>query len=778
MNKLMLNGLWDLSFTNPIDNQIMHTKIQIPSNVEPKLVELGLIENYMPVDNAYATTKFEAVDDWTYTTIFSAKDLVSGKKQLVFEGIDTIAQVYLNNEKILDCENMHIAYKYDVTAKLKDENELKVIIRSCQLYAQNRPHDIFSAPHGNYGTWDVLSHIRKARHNGGWDNAPRVFTTGIYRPVYIEVLDQNRFEDVYVYTETISEETVTIGAFWQYVSSETDCMQDRMIYTISDENEIVYTYTHEVFFTQGSSHLTIPRDKIELWWPSGFGKAKLYDLKIEIARNGKTVASHTQKLGIRTIELEKTDFVDNDGNGEFVFVVNGEKVFIRGTNWKPLHPLGSTADQLTKSQKALNEIVNLNCNSVRIWGGGIYEDASFFDFCDRNGILVWQDFMFACEVPSTEEWYCRLVAKEAEFVIKKYRNHPSMAIWCGDNEDDECLGWHHRYSQALPSDNTITRKILKDAVVRFDPYRAYIESSPYASDENFAERKKGMLTHHQTETHMYPLFEDYEQELKNTKSIFIGETGPIEINSFTVNERIFELEKNRLQKLWDNNDIPPFEPLHQLDGYMAGLLRCGKNLTKKFFEKEFAFTDWKHHAFAINLLSAELFKDIIEYCRACRWSKSGVIWWSLMDMWPMICNYSVIDCDFNKKLAYHWIKQSQQEFIISAISKEVGGDLRLYVANDTLYTKKAEYTVTAYDKYLNKKQIAKGIWAQDKNSATEIQKLAPSEDAELWIIEWTVDGKVYKNHAFSKKYADYDTMRKWVKIIGEECGFVNEITEL
>ena len=731
----------------------------------------------MPVDNAYATTKFEAVDDWTYTTVFSSKDLAEGKKQLVFEGIDTIAQVYLNGEKILDCENMHIAYKFDVTDKLKDENELKVIIRSCQIYAKDRPHDVFSAPHGNYGTWDVLSHIRKARHNGGWDNAPRIFTTGIYRPVYIEVLDEERFEDVYVYTESIGEENVAIGTFWRYASTEPTCLEDTMVYTISDGDETVYTYSHKVFFTQGSTQFKIPRDKIELWWPSGFGKANLYDLKIEVVRNGKAIATHTQKLGIRTIELEKTDFVDSDGNGEFVFVVNGEKVFIRGTNWKPLHPLGSIADKLTKDQKALNEIVNLNCNAVRIWGGGIYEDKAFFDFCDQNGILIWHDFMFACEVPATEEWYCRLVAQEAEYVIKKYRNHPSMAIWCGDNEDDECLGWHHRTSKVVPSDNKITRKILKDAVTRFDPYREYVESSPYASDENFKERKKGLVEHHQTETHMYPLFEDYEQELKTTKSIFIGETGPIEINSFTVNERIFELEKERLERLWENNDIPAFEPLHQLDGYMAGLIRCGQNLINKFFGKEFKFDEWKHHAFAINLISAELFKDIIEYCRISRWSKSGVIWWSLMDMWPMICNYSVIDCDFNKKLAYHWIKQSQQEFIIGAVSKEVSGDLYLYAINDTLSEKQADYTVTAYDKNMNSKLIAKGLWTQAKNSSTEIQKLAPSSDAELWIIEWNVDGKVYKNHAFSKKYADYDTMRNWVGIIGKECGFINEISE-
>lgn len=220
MNKILLDGLWNLTFTNPLDNQKIDTTITVPSNVEPKLVELGLIDDYMPVDNAHATTEFEIVDDWTYTTSFSGKEIPKGTKQLVFEGIDTIADVYLNDEKIIDCENMHIAYKYDVTDKLKDNNELKVVIRSCQIWAQQKPHDIFSAGHGDCGVYDGLVHLRKTRHNWGWDNAPRVLTTGIYRSVYIEVLDDERFEDVYVYTEKINEDNVILNIMFMILKDD------------------------------------------------------------------------------------------------------------------------------------------------------------------------------------------------------------------------------------------------------------------------------------------------------------------------------------------------------------------------------------------------------------------------------------------------------------------------------------------------------------------------------------------------------------------------------
>jgi hypothetical protein len=132
--------------------------------------------------------------------------------------------------------------------------------------------------------------------------------------------------------------------------------------------------------------------------------------------------------------LDWTEDLEEDGTGSFEFFVNGEPIYIRGTNWKPLDPLASLADQKLKTGKALQEIKNLNCNMVRIWGGGIYEDSCFFDFCDRNGIMVWQDFMFACEFPAVDDDYCDLVAREAAYIVKKYRNHPSLAVWCGDND--------------------------------------------------------------------------------------------------------------------------------------------------------------------------------------------------------------------------------------------------------------------------------------------------------------------------------------------------------
>ena len=174
---------------------------------------------------------------------------------------------------------------------------------------------------------------------------------------------------------------------------------------------------------------------------------------------------------------------------------------------------------------------------------------------------------------------------------------------------------------------------------------------------------------------------------------------------------------------------------------------------------------------------AEIFKDVIEYCRVQRWTKTGVIWWSLCDMWPMLFNYSVMDCELNKKLPYFWIRQSQQEFALMAVRTELNGELSLYAVNDTLNVHKAEYSITAYDEKGNGKLIACGICKQDKNSSSLIQRIAEDENPELWIIKWKENGKEYMNHVFTKN-SSYEVMKKWVEIIGKEGNFANEIREL
>jgi len=782
--RISLDGKWSLSFTLPENEKKIDTVVSVPCNVEPYLVELGLLEDYYPTENAYATQRFEAVDDWTYTTEFSIDEAKRGyTRELVFEGIDTIAEVYLNGERILDCNNMHIAYRTDVTDKLKAINELRVVIRSSELWAREHLHDMFATAHDAVSIYDSQSHLRKARHQWGWDNAPRLITSGIIRSVYIEELPLKRFSEVYLYTEKITDTAVLMGANWCYKTDAKIFTDHKIRLSVLDEDNIVYSDTRRANFVQGTFKYSLSRDTVELWWPAGFGAPKLYTVRLEMLEGDVVSASFEAKQGIRTIFLDRTDDVTAD-DGRFQFTVNNEPVFIRGANWKPLDPLASVADVKTREGRALNEVKALNCNMVRVWGGGIYEDSSFFDYCDENGLLVWQDFMFACEVPPFDDEYCHRVSVEAEHIVKRYRNHTSLAVWCGDNEDDEALTWTMLHTNALPSDMRVSRKILSRAVLANDPYRNYVPSSPVASDNNFKDRKQGNWNnfHAQTENHFYCELTEQKRELRKGKSIFLGETGPFWGNAIIANDSIWEREAARMERLWDVDFDPDTslrrDPIfHQDDYYTKVWMRSCKNGCKSFFGKEFSFAEFKDFTLATNVICAEVFKDLIEYCRVMRPSKSGVIWWSLMDMWPMLFNYSVIDYEYNRKLAYYWIQKSQQEFAIMGVRVENDGELALYAANDTLNPKRVEYTVTSYDTDLRARTIASGICEQKKNSTSLIQRIAEPEEAQMWIIRWVDGESVCYNHVFTGM-PSYETMREWVRILERQLDIDGHFTEL
>ena len=783
MQKFLLNGEWSLTFTLPDEDKRIETTVSVPCNVEPYLVALGLIDDYMPADNAFATQKFEAVDDWTYTKCFDAPEIAEGYTQnLVFEGIDTIAEVFLNGEKLLDCNNMHLTHRIDVTNRLKKTcNELKVVIRSSELYAREHLHDMFSSSRDGVTNYDSYAHLRKARHQWGWDNAPRLITSGIIRSVYLEQLPPKRFEEVYLFTDKITDDYVLLGANWIYKTPKKVFCNHRIRVSLLDGDCVIHSQEEPALFVQGSSSYVVPRDKISLWWPAGFGEPKLYTVRLEMLEEGEVVARYEAPFGIRTIKLDWTEDTSDECPGEFVFYVNGERTYIRGTNWKPLDPLVSLSDAKLKEGRALAEIKALNCNMVRVWGGGIYEDEIFYNFCDRNGIMIWQDFMFACEVPPTDDEYCKTVAEEATFIVKKYRNHPALAVWCGDNENDKVMQHKNQNSQALPSDSKISREVLKKAVLCNDHFRTYLPSSPFVSDKTFIETTKGELIHHSTERHLYAEIHLEPSAIRACKSIFLGETGPFWTSAITVNNRIFAREKARAERLWNAPvELPVARNttiFHQDEYYFKRWRQSAKTNCEKLLGRDFAFSELHDFSIALNLLCAEDFKDLIEYCRTSRPHKTGVIWWSLMDMFPMLFNYSVIDCDYNRKMPYYWIQKSQQEFALMAVRKEIGGKLALYAANDTLEEHKAEYTVTAYEEDLSSHVIASGVCTQAKNAVGLIRQIEEGDRPQLLIIKWTENGNTYFNHAFTQT-TSYDIMRAWVEIIGREGGFLDDLLEL
>ena len=772
--RISLDGSWRLSYTD-VDTKIKRSIAgTVPGSVELDLQAAGLIGDVMPCDDISAAEFLEGVDDWTYTTTFDAPAAASGwSRELVFEGIDTIADVWLNGVHVIEARNMFIPHRADVGLLLREQgNELKVVIRSPLLWARENDHDPMSMGRGT----TVLSgqtHLRKPRHHWGWDNAPRLLTCGIWRPVYLEYLPPERFDNVYLYTERITDETVKLGVVWSVRSALPDTRGCCFEWRLSFKGKTLAEGDMKVHFVRGSIHFNLPRENAPLWWPLGFGEANLCDIELIFKKDGEPLCRWQSKWGLGIIRLDRDQGITPEGKGEFKFVVNNETCYIKGTNWKPADPIPARADE--KVIGFLESARDLGCNMIRIWGGGFYENDRFFDWCDENGIMVWQDFMFAGEFPTRDEGYCRAVANEARVIIESLRNHVSLAVWCGDNEDDEFLHWNHSETSILPSDNKISREVLREAVLRFDPYRKYVESSPYISDTNWKERHAPHVvdwktrhpknvSEHMCEAHLYTPVLTVPQVLRECPSRFLGETGPYYTCAVSDDKSIFERELPRIERLW-NEDFPASKrnlQHHQTDSYLQSWLQVSRELCVAWFGRDFELSEWEDMRFCVNIISASVFKEIIEFCRVDRPAKTGVLWWSLADMWPMLFNYSVIDCYGGKKAPYYWIRESQQHFALMIVRYELDGEIALYAANDTLTNHKGSYRVIAVAPNGDERVIALGEYNEPKNGARLIQRIPENDSSELLIIEWTENGKTSYNHFVTGKMPwSIDTWKLW-----------------
>ncbi len=750
---------WNLSF---VHQGTPHTiSATVPGNVEIDLQRAGLLEEPYPPDDMWAMRAFESVD-WVYEVSLTAPTLREGERiRLVFEGIDTIADVVLNGEKILRCENMFIPHMVDVTEKLKaDGNQLQVRIFSPELFARQ-----FTAPalHASREHHHGEAYLRKARHMWGWDNAPRLRSAGLWREVFLEVLPPIRFTEVYAYTNKANQDSASVGVDWNIATPDLDLSdyKGRVIFSFGGKVELERDF--EVEFTSGSLRraLTLPSPK--LWWPLGYGSPHLYDLQLLLYKNNQVVAEWKSKFGVREIELIRTETTNERGEGEFVFKCNGEKIYMRGTNWKPLDPLHSRAHLTTRQARDL--CVDLHCNMVRVWGGGIYEDHDFFDYCDEHGLLVWQDFMFACEFPPQDDFFQVSVAREAEVIVKRLRNHPSLALWCGDNEVDQLFFWGMLVSpKMLPSENWISRKLLKRAVHQHDPCRDYLESSPYISD-TIARTRWSEGDHKLSLAPEQHLYLGKEIFLNHCAAHFVSETGE---QLMSESPEIVQRELARAQRLWGEDAgserwrfAEAFES-HQLDGYFVVWKEQMRKLLQAFFQREFSLEPWTDLALAVNIVGGDYLKCAIEHFRIGKGRRTGLIWWSLLDMWPMMFNASLVDSKFRKKLPYDWIRQSQQPICLMAQASKDGKAIGIFAANDTRQKVQGRFRVFRVGTGGCEEDLLDGDFFVPPNATASLATLPQSDEQALLILEWKVEGCCDFNHfVCGNPPFSFESYREW-----------------
>jgi beta-mannosidase len=464
-------------------------KAEVPGEIHSALLQHNLIENPYFEDNE-KKLQWISETDWSYQATFTVTDSMMKFKglDLIFEGIDTYSGIFLNDSLLLSTENMFRQYRIPARQLLRiGENTLRILLYSPVKRGVEKAEKLsYKLPGSDTGTPQVGHFIRKPAYQFGWDWSPRFVTMGIHYSVKLTMHDRIYITDLRVRTIEIADTCAWLSA-------------DVTIQSSSEHQNAVIT-VRDAFkpFRLRKGENTIPVTfKIfnpDLWWPRGYGKQTLYDLTAKLFINGYLVDTIATRTGIRTVELNR----DEDEWGQsFYFRINGLPIFMKGANYVPQSnflTLVKDADY----RKMIRSVTDAGINMLRVWGGGVYEKEIFYNLCDEAGIMVWQDFMFANAMYPGDEVFLENVREEISYQVKRLRNHPSIAIWCGNNEIEVAWknwGWQKQYN-ITPTDSAkifsdyqnLFEVIIPSMLSNLNPARPYISTSPlsnWGKHENF-----------------------------------------------------------------------------------------------------------------------------------------------------------------------------------------------------------------------------------------------------------------------------------------------------
>lgn len=440
----------------------------LPATV-PGYVHLDLADNGVIEDPFFRMNELGSrwVDecDWTYRTVFEFQaDASLPRRVLRFEGLDTVSEIYLNQELIGYCDNMFLPLELEVTEKLlPGRNELEVRFRSAVRVGDERRTAYFEEEGLplNLRQFDERAFVRKAQYMSGWDWGPRLISCGIWRPVTLLEF-ASRIKGFSVLQSQLED-----GSFRVWTETE-----------VEGSGEVTLRFG-DFTATSHSSDLkeidTVVNDP-HLWWPNGMGDQHLYEASAAI-EDGERVG---KKVGLRTISLDRSP----DSVGEkFTFLINGKPLWARGANWIPNDSFPSRVSE-SEYRYQIESCRELGMNMLRVWGGGLYELDAFYDVCDETGILVWQDFPYACSYYPDGEKACAEARREAQFQVKRLRDRAALALWCGNNEN--LTMWQGKWGGELSPPRyygeNIYEKVLPEVVSEMDPTRSYIPTSPIGEE--------------------------------------------------------------------------------------------------------------------------------------------------------------------------------------------------------------------------------------------------------------------------------------------------------
>ncbi|MFN7119561.1 MAG: beta-mannosidase [Saprospiraceae bacterium] len=660
----------------------------------PGVVQMDLLRHGVIPDPFYGTNEDSIQwierEDWIYETLFDLPNFDSTKNyELVFNGLDTYAEVTLNGEIILSADNMYRQWKVNVKHLLRyEKNQLIIYFRSPLTVNADK---LNGTPYHKTAENDALKgekvsvYARKAPYHFGWDWGPRIVTFGIWRPIQLVEWTDVILDEVQIYQQALSANRAELQAKISY-RGELDSTTVIQIKNAAT-NEILATKN---IINDGNYDTTLDFiiNNPQFWWTHNLGKPHLYDFVVEISQNNQVLHTKSLRFGLRKLELIR----EKDAHGEsFYFKLNGVPVFMKGANYIPsetMLPRRTTA----QVDRILNDAKAVNMNMIRVWGGGIYEEDYFYDKCDEMGLLVWQDFMFACAMyPGVDTNFYENVKQEAIYNVKRLRNHASIAIWCGNNEIDIAWhnwGWQVRFgilgaaaSEMRQSYEQLFQELLPSIVKQYDPQRTYVHSSPLSEGGKSSNLDNGCM-HYWKPWNMNDDFDGYERNVGRYMNEYGFQSFPemATIEQFAT-PADFSFDSEVMKK-------------HQKSYIGNG--RIGK-FVDKYYTPPLDFADFVYKS---QLVQAEGIRTAIRAHRRAMPRCMGTVYWQLDDCWPAP-SWSSIDYYGRWKALHYALRELYADQLI--VPWESSGILHVQIVNDALYDMPVRLQLECYR--LNGKQL-------------------------------------------------------------------------
>ena len=633
----------------------------VPGSVHTDLVRAGAIPQPFFGTNEDSVQWIEE-KDWEYQLTFTVPDSVLSKEnaRLVFDGLDTYAEVMLNGELILRADNMHRAWKVDVKDFLQTENTLLIRFTSPIHEGKRLSKDIpFRMP------VDERIFTRKAQYQYGWDWGPRLVGCGIWQPVRLETWSSTRIENIHIQQKSLQTDFVELEAqiHWKLPEQGKDDSTHYSVQVWVDGQVAAESKWKISGVPDAMPVVPFTIANPQRWWPRGMGDAHLYQLEFRLYEDQQLLQTYQLNYGLRTVELVQ----DADAVGSsFYFKVNGKPIFAKGANFIPTN---SFPEQTTREdyRSMLEDIATANVNMLRIWGGGIYEQDYFYELCDSLGIMVWQDFMFACAMYPGDSAFMANVAAEVDYQVRRLRNHPSIVMWCGNNEIDEAWhnwGWQITFGYLqLQADQIwgwykqLFHQLIPYTLAALDPSRPYWPSSP-----SIGWGKKESLL--QGDAHYLGVWWGKEPLDVYHKKVgrFMSEYG------FQGMPSLFTL-----QEYMDSSDLHLYSPAikqHQKH-------QVGYETIQTYMERDFPVPEsFEDYVYVSQLLQAWGIRHALDAHLSAMPYCMGTLFWQWNDCWP-VTSWSATDVAGRRKALYYQAKRSFGDYHLSAKKNKQGLDIWL-----------------------------------------------------------------------------------------------------